>query len=648
MLLISNCLWKTHWHQIEVLAMQTAQVLTTKLHTPLCFIPELLPDECLYSFLQRIWSLNAFTSPRQFMLLLFECDSHIPVLDLPTGLDALQRTLGARSPFKSADDLIDRATLYPYHRPFLSASRDNRLVNLFRGTVGKGVKTLLGRVANGFGAQAIARYCVLCNASTTKQYGCTYWKRSHQLPAVEYCTSHGIQLEVFSRLSCLSHRQELQQSPWASTFEPTCIADESHNYQLALMSVALLRANLYINDVTALNLVYISQVISLGFGKAHRKIDFPALTDAVQKYYGQFRGFEHRERLLSSSNHPLSWLYSILQRPDRSSHPICHLLLIRFLFGSIENFVGALESSKNNMADEPRIEHKHSAPQRPIVVLSDPRRDTAHSNRTEFRQDASIQLASTSCAEAATQKATRANQGRCRTAPEVMHLAALTDLYAGLPIAEIARQNGVSISVIYRIRAQTPGLKQLHAGQRCESKRETYRQHWLTLCQKLPLNGVTIIRATGRGTYAWLRRNDQQWLKGVCSTLPRAAINHTHTKVDWSKRDQSLAEQAQQFVLNEKARTDRSRISRTLILRHLNREAMVKANRERLPRLNNILIELSESVEQFQIFRIDLAINKLMRLGVLPSRWRIQRLAGLKNWTRNLSDHAVSRGIDMS
>lgn len=126
--------------------MRTVHVLTPKLYSPLCFIPELLPDECLYSFLQRIWTLNAFTLPRQFMVLLFGCDSHIPVLDLPTGLDALQRTLGERSPFKSADDLIDRATLYPYHRPFLSASRNTRLVHLFRGTGGQGVKTLLGRV----------------------------------------------------------------------------------------------------------------------------------------------------------------------------------------------------------------------------------------------------------------------------------------------------------------------------------------------------------------------------------------------------------------------------------------------------------------------------------------------------------------------
>ncbi|SHH03225.1 TniQ protein [Pollutimonas bauzanensis] len=629
--------------------MRTAHVLTTRSDAPLCFIPELLPDECLYSFLQRIWSLNAFTLPRQFMLLLFGCDSHIPVLDLPTGLDALQRTLGERSPFKSADDLIDRATLYPYHRPFLSVSRDTRLVHLFRGTGGQGVKTLLGRVANGFGAQVIARYCVLCNTSTAKQYGCTYWQRSHQLPGVVYCTVHGIQLEVFSGLSCLSHRQQLQQSPWSSTFEPTYIARESHNYQLALMSVALLKANLYISDVSALNLVYISKILSLGFKKAHGKIDFPALTDALREYYNQFQGFEHRERLLSSSNHPLFWLYSTLRRPERSSHPICHLLLIRFLFGSIEKFLGTFNPSKNNMADRWRTQENDTLPRRTIVVPRHPRRDTTFSNQTEFGQATSERLESTSSAVAASRQTIEmTNPGHCHRVPEVIRLAIVTDLCAGLAIAEISKKHSVSISVAYRIRAHTPGLKQLHADHKIESERITHRQHWLALCKKLPAKGVTMIRATAPGAYAWLRRNDQQWLKDVCSTLPRALTSPRNSKVDWAKRDQSLAEQAQQFVRNERTRINRSRISATLILRHLNREAMVRANRERLPTLNNTLIELSESIEQFQKFRIDLAIDKLRRLGLLRSRWRIQRLAGLKNWTPSLSAYAISRGIDMS
>jgi hypothetical protein len=67
---------------------------------------------------------------------------------------------------------------------------------------------------------------------------------------------------------------------------------------------------------------------------------------------------------------------------------------------------------------------------------------------------------------------------------------------------------------------------------------------------------------------------------------------------------------------------------------------MVLTNLERLPKLNAALEKLVESPRAFQMCRIDRAIGELAAQGLPLLLWRIQRLAGLKQWTRTLQQHA--------
>jgi len=38
----------------------------------------------------------------------------------------------------------------------------------------------------------------------------------------------------------------------------------------------------------------------------------------------------------------MRWLQDLIQRPERASHPICHLLLIGYLFETLDNFSDCL------------------------------------------------------------------------------------------------------------------------------------------------------------------------------------------------------------------------------------------------------------------------------------------------------------------
>lgn len=208
------------------------------------YIPEPLPDELLYSFLGRLAAYNSFANPREYLKSMFGTKNIIPSPDLPTSLNELQNRLGSQSPFESAKKMIDSVTLYPYHRPFLSLERHERVEAILLGGEGDRLKTLLGRVANGFGANPSLRYCLECRQNDVRDHGAPYWHRIHQLPGIIACAKHGIELITFLWPSESSHRQRIELVPVAP--QAKCPSRKSADAQVAFArsSADLLRMNL--------------------------------------------------------------------------------------------------------------------------------------------------------------------------------------------------------------------------------------------------------------------------------------------------------------------------------------------------------------------------------------------------------------------
>lgn len=118
-------------------------------HDPIiCYMPAIQHDELLYSLLARAVACNAMGDPRSYLEKLFGSRNVVPGIDLPTRLNELHNRLGTCSPFDTVAELIDRSTLYPYHRPFLTMERHSAVQNIILSGDGKRLKTLLGRVAN--------------------------------------------------------------------------------------------------------------------------------------------------------------------------------------------------------------------------------------------------------------------------------------------------------------------------------------------------------------------------------------------------------------------------------------------------------------------------------------------------------------------
>lgn len=614
----------------------------------IAYAPALLPDELLYSWLARLAGLNAMGTPRDGLEQIFGCRSIVPSVDLPTRLLALQERLCNWLPFPALDELLEDSTMLPYHRPFLTPERHARVHHLLLHGDGKGLKTLMGRVANRFGAHPPLRHCPDCLADSLDRHGCFYWMRRHQLPGVNCCSIHGIALQRVP-LQARTHRQQWI-LPAAPKVAPQRAPADATQLRFARLSEECITAAMPAFDPDLRSRVYQTAIRSLGYGHRRGRVDFPALAGALRERFDDFEGFEHRERLLASTVHPLGWLRPLFDRPQRSIHPICHLLLIEFLFGSIAGFqaacsaqVGAVEGSGP----------AHASHKRFVASAAD---SEASCKSLAAHHEAALRDPLLSCRQVA------ARIGRsvttvvaCRRALAIpirerrksLHAAVIDQVVrllrseTSLPV--VAARTGVSLSSVYRILAQHPAVSRYRQEQARNAELPLRRGRWtaaLQACQDEGPGGKTAARTRAAADYAWLYRHDRAWLASTTQSAPRQ--NRSGQRVDWVRRDAELCQALQQQLGLLREEVPPQRMTKTRLLRPLG-EAMVQRHLPQLPRLDALLARSVESPTAFGRRRVDHAILTLSREGQALQLWRIRRQAGLRQWSDALIAHANSQ-----
>lgn len=330
----------------------------------LCYTPALLPDELLYSYLTRIGLNNALGTSRCYPEL-FGTHVALPIRDLPTNLAILQQRLGASSPFASVSTLIELTTLYPYHRAFLPPEKHKAIEEIIRLRSGIGIKASLGRLANRFGANPSLRYCRACTLSDVENYGCAYWHRAHQLPGVCVCHKHGIGLTCLTRPYEVAIKSSLLLPPLEEAEYAIQEAKQSQ-MNFARLSAQVLDGALPAWDSKTRSTVYHSALAARGYVVGGR-VDYPRLRDAIRHHHDDFQSFEHRARLLATSVTPLSWVRALLKRPERSSHPICHLVFIIFAFGNLRGYLAAIERQRDRSGKDVFVGGPSAVPSPPTL-----------------------------------------------------------------------------------------------------------------------------------------------------------------------------------------------------------------------------------------------------------------------------------------
>lgn len=561
---------------------------------PLSFVPPLLPDELLYSWLSRVLVLNAMNYwPTVNMARFFGNKQALPGIDLPTHLVNLACNLGSNMPCQSLQTMLDTTTMYPYYRPFLAPDRERAVREMMYSGNGRALKAKLGIVSSGLGALPPLRSCSVCIAADIRRYGCTYWHRLHQLPGIILCPTHATPLaDSFVRQTSQSRQAfVLPRLP----NDPT-IAPPPHSTVLRFVSLSkeLFESNLSSIDTDIRTKAYKFALENAGFRRGTR-INFRDLTSKLSTYYDQFDGFPFSGKLRRTTNNVLSWLYQMLEYPQCSMHPAYHLFLIGYLFGDIDQFKHALEHPPQvvQLMREPQFSSSLYR-SRPIGT---PEIAQLHQQHL-FHHRRELQSL----------------EHDDETQPSSEFIACLS----GVPVAGTCFLAPQEAADTVRI-AKRDSLTKMH------------RRLWTLTAQDHAGAGICGIGSYCRKTHRWLRDHDPVWFRSACQDL---RINHgSPSRVNWIERDNELCARVDDLLPTLQATFATRRITATSLMRELGKAHVMTTKRlNRLPRLCAKLAQISESHQAFQIRKVDACARVIRSRDGLVTVRKLREYAGIRSW----------------
>lgn len=303
--------------------------------------PTPFPDELLYSLCARYADRMKYPAKSALIRELLGSPLRQPVVDLPRHLDHLLAILPPSHCF-SLQRLLNHHTLFPYYSPFLRQDAQSELVQHMQVGSGSGFYHRFGFVAAGVVWPTWLRFCPRCAALDADQFGQPFWRRLHQASGVLVCPAH----RVFLQDSPISPRKHLPPQEFVSAcshIQPTTPIPLQPNQpdHSVLLHIAQDVDWLLNQSYSAFSLEAISRryryCLAEIFSAYNPSIDLQhQLLEKICRFYSPALLHQLHCSLDTQSPHK-SWLFQLL-RPDSSRNPLHHLLFIRFLGFTAQQF----------------------------------------------------------------------------------------------------------------------------------------------------------------------------------------------------------------------------------------------------------------------------------------------------------------------
>ncbi|MBD2203534.1 TniQ family protein [Calothrix sp. FACHB-1219] len=610
------------------------------------FFPKPYPDEILYSVITRYHIRCGNTSPKITLQELFNSQTTVATVDLPSNLNNLIQNLQFISNYQ-VEDFIYKHTLYPLYSPFLPANRSSQILESMKGDYGGDIHTRAGIMASSITMPKYFRFCSTCQEEDLKNYGELYWHRIHQIPGVLVCPFHGefLQNSLAPLHGFNKHEYYAASTDNCSiTREPSIFSTDTLKKLQVLAKDFwwLINSEILSQEPQWFRKQYTNLMIEQGLATATGRIHQTRLLDNFLFFYG-------REMLsavdsMVTHNDSSNWVTSIARKHRKSFHPLRHLLMMRFLKTSVEEFF------------KQDTEYKPFG-KSPWLCLN--------AAAEHYLQPVITNLVITLCSDTKKPVGTfscSCGMIYCRTGPDetdedklrIGKVKAFGQLWEQklkelvevekLGLRETARRLNVDARTIKRyvsllkLTAYWQARKEnssvdleevpkIHPNYAAELKCK-HRQNWIALQAQNPEASKTTLRKLAPATYTWLYRNDREWLNQNSPALQVAVPSVA--RVDWHERDQQILTQVQDRVrsllnANEPERISISRVGKTIGLL-----ALLEKHLDQMPLTQAYLESVVETVEEFQMRRIKWAIKLLDECGEEIMGWKVVRLAALR------------------
>jgi hypothetical protein len=608
------------------------------------FFPTPYPDELLYSLCARFSTRVRFKGVKSVLEDLFGAPTATAIIDLPNRLGFLAKALPANSSL-TVDCLIDKHTLFPFFSSFQPASRVNQLRGDLKSSGGTAGHMRSGIMASRVPAPAHLRFCPACKREDKEYYGETYWHRIHQLPGVEVCSQHQVFLEG-NNVCLRAGRKHLL---FIGADEAICeaqvrridLGNRGHRVllQIARDAAWLINHPSLGTSLKTLHNRYLKLLIKRKFATYTGRIYVGRLLEEFRSFYSSSLLRLLYCEFTGSDQVKTNWLLRLVRRPKHTQHPLYHLLLIQFLGCTVEEFFRIpSEISYFGEGPWPCLNSAADHYQQPII------QEHQLGDRLRYGKPTGEFICKCGFAYVRTgpdsSLGDRFRIGRIISFGQLWE-AKLKELWkdSSLSLSEVGRRLGVDPLTVRRhaVRLKLPltrsgketkplNVKTQLQGQtisaKWEKKRKHYRSKWLSKQnhkQKITLKDLRQILPR---EYAWLRRNDSEWL---IKHLP-PSNRHTHPKlsVDWRRRDGTYAAAVGDAASQIKSVLGRPiRITKTAIGRVIGAVPLLQQKLNKMPRTAQVLASVVETREQFAVRRVWWAADLYCQEDVLPRKWQL-------------------------
>jgi len=306
------------------------------------FLPLIYEDELLYSVIARYRRMCGMLSKRALIRDMFGELYIINSSYFPQYIKAFVSNLPPTSRI-TTEEIIRNHTMFPFYTAFLSKEKTNLVYEVMENG-GNGthasIEKIIGMGGNKVKKANYLKYCPICFKKDMENMGESYWRTTHQLVGVMYCSKHGVLLKESSVLSTGSGveficadsevcNEKVLPDPYSDRIKKM-------NLQYTMNAEKLIHENYprkNLNDVIGF---YIDRLRDKGLAAVSGNLYINEVQHHFMNYYTE----PYLELMQSELNpdKPTNWLRLFVRSNNKNRSPLRHLLFLQFLGVSIDEF----------------------------------------------------------------------------------------------------------------------------------------------------------------------------------------------------------------------------------------------------------------------------------------------------------------------
>lgn len=477
--------------------------------------------------------------------------------DLPNGLVEFEhRTNGCLG---SADQIARDRTLLRYYRAFLPPEKVVDAVNRMGSHSVAHLKFQLGLLTSRFRANHPLKACAACMDQDRMEHGWAFWHLEHQFPGVWWCDQHARPLQE-SVFKATGVGRFLWNLPTTEALRALPEQAQSDIQERALASLAATTRGLVAVGETIpwstdqFWTLYQDVLYDRGLLTESGRLRLADIVPDFLQFVTKLRGIPELSALPDTADAAAVQLGRLLRPPRTGTHPLRHAILIDWLFGSQQEFLLRYRNANACRAGD-RVEES-AYPEAEVAQTDSISADGRPARLlTLLAQGLSLRAAAdvigidykTAAVWAARSGITVSR--RPKVLRDKKFDGVVAALWAGDDKASIAGQFGISIATVTHTLRSVPGLQDAWHRIRFDQARQRAQESWLISVTQYPTLGVKLWRSLVPAAYAWLYRNDREWLRQRTATPDVARITDTERRINWNDRDTDLSSKVQRAAL---------------------------------------------------------------------------------------------------